>query len=74
MSWLALLRLFLTLANSVFDYIERKDLMTAGEARAIAKQMENLNERMQKAVAARERVADDAASGGLRDDDGYRID
>lgn len=72
MSWLALLRLFLSLANKIFDFVEREGHMSAGEARALAAQMEELNERMQKAVAARAAVAAD--TDGLRDDDGYRRD
>lgn len=74
MTWLAVLKLILTVADKLFDYIEQKQLMDAGEARAIASQMEELNARMQKAAKARDDVAANADAGGLRDDDGYRTD
>ena len=74
MNFLVLLKLVLTVADKLFSYIEREQLMDAGEARVISKQMEELNARVQKASKARDDVAADAAAGKLRDDDGYRND
>ena len=74
MNFLVLLKLVLTVADKLFSYIEREQLMDAGEARVISKQMEELNARVQKASKARDDVATDAAAGKLRDDDGYRND
>ena len=74
MNWLALLKLVLTVADKLFGHIERNQLMKAGEARAIVKQMESLNARVQKAAQARDDVRRDSDAGGLRDDDGYRRD
>lgn len=74
MNFLVLLKLVLTVADKLFSYIEREQLMNAGEARVISKQMEELNARVQKASKARDDVAADAAAGKLRDDDGYRND
>jgi hypothetical protein len=74
MTWLSLLINLLKLATGLFNYIERNQLMSAGEARALAAQLEELNGRVKKALEARESVARDAAAGRLRDDDGYRQD
>lgn len=74
MTWLSLLTTLLKLATSLFNYIERNQLMTAGEARALVAQMEELNDRVKKAAEARDAVARDADAGKLHDDDGYRQD
>lgn len=74
MTWLALLKLLLTITDKLFGYIQQENLMNAGEARAIATQMEELNDRVKKALEARDTVARDAADGKLHDDDGYRQD
>lgn len=74
MTWLSLLINLLKLATGLFNYIERNQLMTAGEARALAAQMEELNGRVKKVIEARDAVARDAADGKLHDDDGYRQD
>lgn len=70
MSWLALLKALLTLANMAATRVRDDELREDGAARAALKQMEDLNARIEKAVAAR---ADDGA-GELRDDDGHRRD
>lgn len=72
MTWLSLLMNLLKFSTALFNHIERNQLMSAGEARALLKQMEELNERVKKSKAARDAVADDVSSGRLRDDDGYR--
>lgn len=72
MSWFSLLQLFLKVVFAILSKIEKDNLMSAGEARILTKQMEDLNERVGKAIDARQRVADDADAGGLRDDDGYK--
>lgn len=74
MIWLSLLTNLLKLATGLFNHIERNQLMTAGEARALAAQMEELNGRVKKSLAARDSVARDASAGKLREDDGYRRD
>lgn len=74
MSWLSLLLALLKMAQSLFDYVERNKLLDAGGARAIQEQMEELNGRVKKALAARDAVARDADAGKLHDDDGYRKD
>lgn len=74
MNWLALLKLLLTVTDRVFSYMEERQMLEAGEARAIAKQMEDLNERVKRAAAARDATRADNAAGGLRNDDGYRLD
>lgn len=51
MSWLSLLLALLKIAQSLFDYIERNQLLDAGGARAIKTQMEELNGRVKKALA-----------------------
>lgn len=74
MPWIALLKLLLNITDKLFNYIQQENLMNAGEARAIAKQTEDLNERVKRATAARGSVSDAANSGKLREDDGYRRD
>ena len=74
MSMLSLLVNLLKLATGLFNYIERNQLMNAGEARALQAQMEELNVRVTKAIEARDAVIRVSNNGGLRDDDGYRRD
>lgn len=77
MGWLALLRLLLSLASSVAGIVRDKQLIGAGEARAVTAYLENSLDLMEKADAARdkaERAPVDADGDGVPDDDGYRRD
>ena len=74
MQWLALLKALLTLANWAARSVTDEQLRADGEARATLKQLELLNERVKRADEARRRSLADSASGGLRDNDGYRRD
>lgn len=62
----------LKIAGALMDYAERRQLMDAGAAKEVLRLTEDLNGKVKAAVAARERVAADAAAGGLRDDDGNK--
>lgn len=73
MNWFVLLRMIVSLVIKLFDYVEREKLMSAGEARALLVQLEELNVRVKKAVEARDSVARDSNAGKLRDDDGYKL-
>lgn len=77
MNWLALLRLLLSLAASVAGIVRERQLLGAGEARAIAAALQQQNARLRQALAAR-RAADgagaDANADGVPDDDGFRRD
>jgi hypothetical protein len=68
--WLALLTGLLKLANIIAGIVQDKKLLEAGEAIAIKKSLEETNERVEKARAARA----GAAATGMSDDDPYLRD
>lgn len=69
MNWLAILRALLGLASSITSYLQERQLIEAGEARAIAEGLKNAQDAITKANQARrtaERKFDE--SGGVPDD------
>lgn len=76
MSWIGLLKVLLTLVDRIFTYVQERKLINAGEAQAFARQMEDVNGRVQRAQKARQDVRDNLARNpdSLHDDDGYRRD
>lgn len=58
MSWLALLRLVLSLAQSLTSYLNNKRLIDAGEAKAIARQLESSLNAVERASTARAGAVD----------------
>ena len=53
MNWLAILRALLGLAGTLSNYLREKQLLDAGEARAIAEGLKNAQEATTKAREAR---------------------
>ena len=74
MLWAKILHLLLGLAGQVAEYMGNKQLLDAGEARGLAKQLRNDNERIKKAIQARRNTVYDADGDGLPDDDRYKRD
>jgi len=70
-SWLALLRALLSLASFVATRVKDEELKASGEARLVARQLEDLHDRMYQAAIAR---SDEPPADQLRDDDGHRRD
>lgn len=69
MSWIALLKGILGIASSLTAYINNKQLMDAGEAKAIARQLESSINVLDKAQKARRAaVADFDARDGVPDE------
>lgn len=69
MGWLAFLRALLGLAGTVASYLSNKQLLDAGEAKAIAEGLDNANKALQKAYDARSgAVADFDERDGVPDD------
>lgn len=69
MTWLALLRLLLSLAHTVMNVVQQRQLLAAGEANAIAKQIISTQATVDKAIKARDAALkrfDD--TGGVPDD------
>ena len=71
-SIIGIITALLKIAGALMDYAERRQMMDAGAAKEVLRLTEGLNGKVKAAVAARDRVAADAAAGGLRDDDGFR--
>lgn len=77
MNWVGLLRLLLSLAASVAGIVRERQLLGAGEARAIAAALQQQNVRLRQALAARRAAGAagaDADADGVPDDDGFRRD
>lgn len=69
MAWLRILEAVLGFARALADYVERKQLMDAGEAKAIASQLESSLNAVQRAKSARGVAVDKFdASNGVPDD------
>ena len=54
MSWVAILRALLSLSSSVAAYVQEKQLLEAGEAKAIAEGLRNAQIAINKARKARD--------------------
>jgi len=74
MFWANLLRLFLTVSERIASYMADKQLLDAGEAKAIAKNLARQNERIQIAIEAGRNVVVDADADGVPDSDKYKRD
>ena len=69
MTWLAFLNFLLSLANAVAKYVGDKQLMDAGSAATIARNLNASLSILDRAKKARDRaVADFDKSGGMPDD------
>jgi len=62
MPWLGILKLFLTLTDNLVSFMHDKQLMDAGEAKAVSGLLKGAMDATQKAMAARNAVRDDAGS------------
>lgn len=56
------------------DYAEKKGLINEATWKEIYRTMDRLNARRKKAQEARDNSIANSESGGLSDDDGYRLD
>ena len=74
MSWLSLLKLALFLALKLAGLVKDRQLLEAGEARAIARALETQNARIDKALAARRAARACPDAGDPDADDGFRRD
>lgn len=73
MSWVAVIRLLLSLANTILTYAQQRQLISAGEAKQIAANLEKSLELSRKI----QRAGEDAAkrwddNGGMPDDPNRR--
>ena len=70
MAWLRILEAVLGFARALAEYVERKQLMDAGEAKAIASQLESSANVLQRAINARRNAVDSFdANNGVPDDE-----
>ena len=69
--WLKLLHTVLSLAEGIARYIANKQLMDAGEAKSILRQLRKSNEKTTKAIKARKNVKLDADGDGVLDTDEF---
>jgi len=67
-SILSIVQGLLSLGSKIADYMEQKQLMDAGTARAQKQALEETRDAVQKAIAARRRANDDLRDGGVPDD------
>ena len=67
MSWLSALRALLSIANALAGYMANRQLMQAGEARAVSEGLRKAHDAIARAQAARRAVNDDPDS--VRDDE-----
>lgn len=76
MTWLALFRLFLSLADEVAALLRERQLIDAGKALARARHLDAARDALARAEAARAAVRRDLRERPqrLRDDDGHRRD
>jgi len=68
--WISILKAVLAIADSITSYLERKQLLDAGAALSIKKNLEDSLGKIRKADAARRNVEHDADS--VRDDKNNR--
>ena len=57
MTWLTILRLLLSVADKIADIVRASQLMTAGEAKEVAKQLTGIAERLRITDEIRANVA-----------------
>jgi len=70
MAWLRILEAVLGFARALAEYVERKQLMDAGEAKAIASQLESSANVLRNARMARDNaVSNFDDNGGVPDDE-----
>lgn len=69
--WLKLLRTVLSLAEGIARYIANKQLMDAGEAKSILRQVRKSNEKTKKAINIRKNTRLDADDDGVLDSDEF---
>ena len=62
MGWLNILKGILGLANMVAKFVSDKQLMDAGEAKAVARNLSQTNEKLNAAIDARRNVRHDTDS------------
>lgn len=71
MGWLSLLRIVLSLASSLANIVRERQLMDAGEARNVAKQMTELSKRLdigEEVMFHIEKMRDEEIDAALRGD------
>lgn len=70
MNWLAILRALLGFASTLTEYLRNRELLEAGEAKAIAEGLSNANEAIERARRARRNaVRDFDKRDGVPDDE-----
>ena len=72
MTWLAVIKLLLSIANTIAKFIQEKQLLDAGESIAVAKSMAELSRRLDVVEQVRtevEAMSDDELDAALRGDD-----
>ncbi len=69
--WLKLLHTVLSLAEGIARYITNKQLMDAGEAKSILRQVRKSNEKTKKAINIRKNTRLDADDDGVLDSDEF---
>lgn len=74
MSWLSLISNLVKLTLWLIDYVERQQLISEGEAKALRQLQEDTNARLIAATKARANSGTNSDSDGLHDDDGHRRD
>lgn len=74
MSWLTILGALLKLASRIAEIVRDKQLMDAGEAKAIARSLGEQNARLEKALAAGRAARSAAERSDTVPDDGHRRD
>lgn len=62
MTWLSLVKALLSVAGALLKWAGDRQLIAAGEARAVARDLAHANERLARAIAARRGVRDDPDS------------
>lgn len=74
MDWLALILSVVKLLGALTSYLHDRQMLSAGQAEQVAKEMEAQTDALRKANAAREAVRADIARNpdGVRNDDGFR--
>lgn len=72
MSWLDIIKILLSIANTIAKFIQEKQLLDAGESIAVAKSMAELSRRLDVVEQVRteiEAMSDDELDAALRGDD-----
>ena len=72
MDWLSLVLGVVKLLGVFTQWLHDRQMINAGQAEQVAKDLTEQGDAIRKAVAARLRARDDAERGKLRDDDGFK--